>query len=235
MLNALLFGLVASSALVLGGVVGAFYRPPQRVIAAVLAFASGALITALATDLFAESFRTGGALFSGIGLLFGAAAFVVANTLLDRYVEGAGSSVSGFAILAAVVLDGIPENMALGVTLLQTSGTGALALLAAIFASNLPKALGGAVGMRDQGRTRLFAISVWTATAVVLALSVVAGNAVLSGASAQTLSVLLAFAGGAVLASLADTLMPDAYREGGPYVAFATAAGFFVSFLLAEL
>ena len=159
----------------------------------------------------------------------------MADALLDRYIEGAGSNVSGFAILAAVVLDGIPENMALGVTLLQTSATGALALLVAIFASNLPEALGGAVGMRDQGRSRLFAISVWTATAVVLALSVVAGNAVLSGARHETLSILLAFAGGAVLASLADTLMPDAYREGGSYVAFATAAGFFVSFLLAEL
>ena len=235
MLNALLFGLVASSALVLGGVVGAFYRPPRRVIAVVLAFASGALITALATDLFAESFRTGGALFSGIGLLAGAAAFVVADALLDRYIEGAGSNVSGFAILAAVVLDGIPENMALGVALLETSGAGALALLVAIFASNLPEALGGAVGMRDQGRTRLFAISVWSATAAVLALSVVAGNAVLTDARPETLSVLLAFAGGAVLASLADTLMPDAYREGGSYVAFATAAGFFASFLLAEL
>jgi len=143
------------------------------VIAVVLAFASGALITALATDLFA--------------------------------------------------------------TLLETSGAGALALLAAIFASNLPEALGGAVGMRGQGRTRLFAISVWTAIAVVLALSVVAGNAVLSGARPETLSVLLAFAGGAVLASLADILMPDAYREGGPYAAFATAAGFFASFLLAQL
>ena len=235
MLNALLFGLAASSALVVGGVVGAFYSPPRNVIAVVLAFASGALITALATDLFAESFETGGALISGIGLLTGAAAFVVADSLLDRYIEGAGSNVSGFALLAAVILDGIPENMALGVTLLQTSSTGALALLAAIFASNLPEALGGAVSMRDQGRSRTFAVAVWTATAVLLALSVVAGNAVLAGASQETLSVLLAFAGGAVLASLADTLMPDAYREGGPYVAFATAAGFFVSFLLAEL
>jgi zinc transporter, ZIP family len=105
-----------------------------------------------------------------------------------------------------VVLDGIPENMALGVTLLQTSGAGALALLAAIFASNLPEALGGAVSMRDQGRSPTFAVVVWTATAVLLALSVVAGNAVLSSAAPGTLSV-----------------------------AFATAVGFFVSFLLAEL
>lgn len=235
MLNALLFGSVASSALVIGGVIGAYWRPPDRLVAVALAFASGSLITALATDLFAEPFRTGGVWLSGFGLLGGAATFVVADELLDRYTKAAGSGVSGFAILAGVILDGIPENMALGVSLLQTSATGALALLVAIFASNLPEALGGAVSMRDQGRSRGFAIAVWTVTAVVLAAAVVIGNAALSGASRESLSVLLAFAGGAVLASLADTLMPDAYREGGKLVAFATAAGFFVSFVISEL
>ena len=89
--------------------------------------------------------------------------------------------------------------------------------------------------MRDQGRTRGFAIVVWTATAVILTAAVVVGNAALSGASEKSLSVLLSFAGGAVLASLADTLMPAAYREGGKSVAFATAAGFFVSFGSSEL
>lgn len=172
---------------------------------------------------------------SGIGLLAGAAAFVVADGLLDRYLEGAGSGVLGFAILAAVTLDGVPENMALGVSLLQTSWTGALALLVAIFASNLPEALGGTVSMRDQGCTRGFAIVVWTATAVILTAAVVVGNAALSGTSEKPLFVLLSFAGGAVLASLADTLMPAAYREGGKSVAFATAAGFFVSFGISEL
>ena len=235
MLNALLFGLIASSALVIGGVIGAYWRPPDRLVAGALAFASGALVTALATDLFVEPFRAGGALFAGIGLLAGAATFVVADGLLDRYIQGVGGSVSGFAILAGVILDGIPENMALGVSLLQTSWTGALALLVAIFASNLPEALGGAVSMRDQGRTSGFAIAVWAVTAVVLAVAVVVGNAALSGVGEEPLSVLLAFAGGAVLASLADTLMPDAYREGGKLVAFATAAGFFVSFVISEL
>jgi ZIP family zinc transporter len=160
----------------------------------------------------------------------GAAVFVVADRLLEHYKSGAGSGVSGFAILAAVTLDGIPENMALGVSLL--GGTGSLALLVAIFASNLPEALGGAVGMRDQGRSEGFVILVWTATALLLAASVVVGSAALSGADERLLSVLLAFAGGAVLASLADTLMPDAYREGGALVAFATAAGFFLSFMI---
>jgi zinc transporter, ZIP family len=227
-LEALLFGLIASSALVIGGVAGAYWRPPRPLVAVALAFASGALITALAFDLFEESFNKGGAWLSGVGLLVGAAAFVAADELLDRHIEGGG--VSGFAILAAVTLDGVPENMALGVTLLE--GTGSLVLLVAIFASNLPEALGGAVGMRDQGRSGGFVILVWTVTALLLAASVVVGSAALSGADEKLLAVLLAFAGGAVLASLADTLMPDAYREGGALVAFATAAGFFLSFMI---
>ena len=143
MLTALLFGLAASSALAAGGVAGALWRSPRPLVAAALAFARGALITALAFDLFEESFETGGVWSSGVWLLVGAAAFVAADGLLDRYIEGAGSDVSGFAILAAVTLDGVPENMALGVSLLQTSWTGALALLVAIFASNSPRLWAG--------------------------------------------------------------------------------------------
>ena len=161
---------------------------------------------------------------------------MAADELLDRYiVKGASGGVSAFGLLAGVTLDGIPENMALGVSLLETSGAGALTLLVAIFFSNLPEALGGAVGMRQQGRSRRFAIGVWSATAVVLAAAVVLGNFALSGMEEGPLAVLLSFAGGAVLASLADTLMPDAYREGGAWVALATTAGFLLSFLISEI
>jgi zinc transporter, ZIP family len=234
-LNVILFSLAASSALVIGAVAGAYWTPPKPLLASALAFASGALITALAFDLFQESFERGGAWVSAIGLLLGAATFVAADELLDRYIEGAGGNVSAFALLAGVTLDGIPENMALGVLLLESSGAGALTLLVAIFFSNLPEALGGAVGMRQQGRSRGFAIGVWSATAVVLAVAVVLGNVALSGVGEGPLAVLLSFAGGAVLASLADTLMPDAYREGGAWVAFATTAGFLLSFLISEI
>jgi zinc transporter, ZIP family len=233
-LNVILFGLAASSALVIGAVAGAYWTPPKALLASALAFASGALITALAFDLFQESFERG-AWLSAIGLLLGAATFVAADELLDRYIEGASDGVSAFALLAGVTLDGIPENMALGVSLLETSGAGALTLLVAIFFSNLPEALGGAVGMRQQGRSRRFAIGVWSATAVGLAAAVVVGNFALSGMAEGPLAVLLSFAGGAVLASLADTLMPDAYREGGAWVAFATTAGFLLSFLISEI
>jgi ZIP family zinc transporter len=87
MLGALVFGLVASSALVIGAVAGAYWTPPRLLLASALAFASGVLITALAFDLFDESFKRGGAWLSAIGLLAGAAAFVAADELLDRYIR----------------------------------------------------------------------------------------------------------------------------------------------------
>lgn len=114
-------------------------------------------------------------------------------------------------------------------------GTGGLALLAAIFVSNFPEALVGSASMRQQGRSAAFVVGTWVACGVVLALAVVVGAGPLSATPPETLSLPLAFAAGAVLASLADTLMPEAYEQGGPLVALSTTAGFVLSFLLATL
>ena len=98
-----------------------------------------------------------------------------------------------------------------------------------IFFSNLPESLVGAVAMRDEGRSAGAVLGLWAACALLLALAVVAGRALAGPLSEPVLSVALGFAGGAVLASLADTLMPEAFQHGRPFNAFATAAGFFVS------
>ncbi len=244
MLTALLYGLAASSALVIGAGLGSRFSPTRTVTGVLLAFASGALISALAFELFEDAFELGGALRSGLGLLAGAAAFVIANTLLDRHVAvddaeetgergtaaGGARSGVGWALLAAVTLDGVPENLALGVSLVEGAS---LTLLVAIFFSNLPESLVGAVTMREEGRSVRAVLTIWTVCAILLAASVVLGRGVASGLSDEVLAVALGFAGGAVLASLADTLMPEAFEHGRPFNAFATAAGFFVSFVLA--
>jgi len=108
-----------------------------------------------------------------------------------------------------------------------------VSLLVAIFASNLPEALVGAVAMRGEGRGARTVMGTWIVCAVVLALAVVLGRGVAGGLDDSILAVALGFAGGAVLASLADTLMPEAYEHGRPWNAFATAAGFFLSYILA--
>jgi ZIP family zinc transporter len=239
----LLFAVVASSALVAGGVLGSYWDAPTTFTGMMLAFASGSLIAALCFELFPEAFELGGAWRAGLGLLLGGTAFVIANTALDRWVAGSaqkdqrekvqrGSEGVGFALLAAVTLDGVPENLALGVSLVEE---GSLALLVAIFFSNLPESLVGAVAMRRDGRSPRYAITIWSLCALILAVAVVLGWAALGGASEHLLAFFLAFAGGAVLASLADTLMPEAFEHGRPWNSFATAAGFFLAFMLATL
>jgi zinc transporter, ZIP family len=264
--QALVFGLLGSSALVIGGALGAFWRTPQRISGVLLAFASGTLISALAFELFPEAVHLGGRWPAGLGLIAGGLTFVVINTALDSWVarsagdpyeipgtspeaaealSGAeaeqaerveeaasrsGGAAVGFALLAAVTLDGVPENLALGVSLL--SGGSSIALLVAIFCSNFPEALVGAVAMRRGGRSAPFAVGIWALAAVLLTFAVVFGRGVFAQLPEEHLSFPLAFAGGAVLASLADTLMPEAFEHGRPLNSMATAVGFLLAFVL---
>ncbi len=256
----LLFGVIASSALVIGALIGVRFELPKRILAILLSFAAGSLITALAFELFEDAYERGGIWRAAVGLFLGALVFTVLSALLDRWAQ-AGSrtappdeyqgspkldtdaaaterspasastrGAAGMALLAAVTLDGVPENLALGVSLGE--GTGGLALLAAIFVSNLPESLVGAASMRSQGRSVLSVVGLWVACAVLLVIAVVVGAGPLANTDPEEISLPLAFAAGAVIASLADTLMPEAYEHGGPAVALSTAAGFVLSFVL---
>ena len=108
-------------------------------------------------------------------------------------------------------------------------------LLVAIFVSNFPESLVGAVAMRTEDRSTTFVVGIWTATAVALTVAVIVGWSVAEGMSPGVLAFALAFAGGAVLASLADTLMPEAFEHGRPFNAMATAFGFLLAFVLSDL
>lgn len=257
MQQAVVFSLVASSALIAGSVVGALVQVPKRVLAFLLAFASGALITAMAFELYHGAVARSDAIRAGIAFTAGAAVFIAIDSWLDRRVaattptrtapkleRGAATieeptprsstgGLAGFALLAAVTLDGVPENLALGVSIGDAHGS--LALLLAIFASNFPESLVGSAQMRAAGRSRRFAVTTWLAASVLLAAACVVGYLAFGDAGDDTISIPLALAGGAVIASLVDTLMPEAYAEGGPLVAFATVGGFLLSYVLAPI
>lgn len=226
-MKTVLFALGASLPLLLGAALGVLWSPPKRLVAVVLAFATGALISAVSFELFEESYAGGGVWRSGLGFAAGATTFVALDWALART---SGTNPTGLALLAAVTLDGIPENTALGVSL--SAGTGSVALLVAVFVSNFPEALAGAVSMKDQGRPRRQILGLWAGATVLLAGAVVLGRLAFAGASPQQIALPLAFAAGAVLASVVDTLAPEAFSEGGPPVALASAGGFFLAFLL---
>ncbi len=222
----LLFGIGTALPLVAGAIIGIYLEVPRTAVAALLAFASGSLITGLAFELFEPAFRSAGLVLTTAGLFAGTGLYVVV-----KYRAGSGAGPSGYPLLAAVIFDGLAENVTLGVAIVGGSIDGPFAILVGIASNNLPEAIGGAKGMVENGTSVLPTLLIWTATATGLALAVVVGYAVFSGVGATTLAFIRATGGGAVLASLAIEIMPDAYEAGGPAVAFSTAAGFLVTFV----
>lgn len=225
--TALLYGLGTAIPLVIGAAIGLHTTLPAPLLASLMAFGAGTMIAAVTNELFEPAFVQAGALTAGLALVIGAAVYVGADRLLERR---EGATAVGWALMLGTVLDGVPENTALGVSL---GSGGGLVLLVAIAAGNVPEAIGGSALLhrrRDIARGRAFLL--WVLTGAALVGVTVAGHGLSDHLTATPISVIQAFAGGATVAVLADSLMPEAYREGGWWVGIATSAGFLVAFLL---
>ncbi len=257
MLTALLFGAIASSAFVVGVLIGLFTSPSRRVVAAVLAFGGGVLVSALTFDLIEEAFETGTTPYVIGGFLVGALIYVAVASVLDRMAaqspkrEGrnsedvvpnapripetkAAATVSGMALLAGAILDGIPENAAIGISLHAEGQQLGIVLLAAVFLANLPESISSTVGFREEGRSNAWIVGIWAVAGVACMLATVVGYALLGGLPPNLIGAALALAAGGILAMLADTVFPEAFENGGPVVALATAVGFSCALLLAQ-
>lgn len=243
------WGLVGGSALVVGAAIAWFVRVPQRVIATVMAFGAGVLISALAFDLTLEAAETGGIGPTVVGFLGGAVAYVLANVLLarrgarHRKRSGAGHpdlqpteaemSGSGTAIAVGALLDGIPESVVLGVSLLE-GGVVSTAVIAAVVISNLPEGLSSAAGMKSAGRSARYVFGVWGSIALVSGVAAAAGYLALGSASDRLLAVITAVAAGAILTMVADTMIPEAFERTHLYAGLTASVGFLLAFAISQ-
>jgi zinc transporter, ZIP family len=239
---AFLWGGLAASSLVLGGLIALRFRVGGQLLGLVLGFGAGVLISAVAYELVEEAFVASGSSDWVVGGLFaGALVFFGGDELIDRLGGGHRKSMDGeqeegkaLAIVLGIVLDGIPESVVIGLTVLQ-GGSVSVAILVAVFLSNLPEAVGATSGLAIAGWRRVYIIGLWVLVALVSALASLAGYAFLGDASATTIAFVLAFAGGAILAMLAETMMPEAFLRGGKAVGLATTLGFAVAFAVSVL
>jgi len=240
MLEAGLWGFGAALALVLGALAGLAGKVPRRLVALAMAFGAGALISALAYDLTEEAFTHGGSLAVAGGLPLGALAFFVGDQLLHR--RGAASSgprmrqigTNGPAIVLGALLDGIPESVVLGTTLLGGVGI-SVPFLAAVFVSNVPEGLSAAADLRKEGHRPGWIVGLWVGVALVSALAAALGYGLLGQMGSGTLPLIQAFAAGAILTMLADTMIPEAFADGGDLAGLATVFGFATAFLLSTV
>ena len=235
--EAFAWGAFGGAALILGAAAGIWLHLGTRVVGIVMAVGAGVLLSAVAFDLVEQAAdTTGGESTVAWGLAAGALTFFAGDTLIDRMggaqrksMDGPADPDSGLAIVLGAVLDGIPESIVLGLTLLS-GGEVSIAFVAAVFISNLPEGLAASVGLRRSGWTPARIIGLWTGVTLVSALAALAGYGLFDAASPGTVAFVLAFAGGAVLTMLADTMMPEAFDKAGPLVGLFTTAGFALAF-----
>jgi ZIP family zinc transporter len=233
------WGAFAASSLLIGALIALRFRISLRWIGLIMAFGSGVLISAVAFDLIQESFDlAGGGGRVVIGLFSGCLVFFAGDELIGRLggaerkkATGTQESGNGLGIVLGAVLDGVPESMVIGLTLIQGGAIG-VAYITAVFLSNLPEGISATRGLTDSGWPRGRVLGLWGIVVAVAALASLAGYTLLEGASDDTVAFVQTFAAGAILTMLATTMMPEAYEHGGKRVGIATTLGFATAYAI---
>lgn len=231
MSSAFLWGFVAATSLIVGGWIGLRFRVTERALGLVMGFGAGVLISAVAYELVLEavraSERSGAAV---LGLALGALAYYAGDLALERWQtrHAAASTGASLPLILGIVLDGVPESVVLGLTIVN-AGTVSTTFLVAVFLSNLPEAIAATRGLRDGGWSGGRVTRLWVLMAVVSGCAAMLGYGAFAAAGPHPLAFVQAFAAGAVLTMLADTMIPEAFRHGGRVVGLLTALGFVVS------
>ena len=226
------WGAVAASSLVLGMSLGLLRPWPNRLIGLVLAFGAGALVSAVSFELFEEGVQVGGAAAVGIGLGVGAVVYFVLARAVEKLGPGGGSG--GTALALGAFLDGIPEQMVLGIGIAAGEGV-SVALLVAIFVSNLPEAIGSAIDMREAGTAVRSIRLLWLGVAALCALATPLGYALAAGTGGHFQAGINGFAAGALIVMLVDSMIPEATEQAGRTTGLVTTLGFAVAAGLSTL
>jgi ZIP family zinc transporter len=213
-----------------------------------MAFGAGVLIAALTFSLIEEAYNLVNDLVPVVlGFTLGGLSYSIANYILNKrsstknrkrsHAEnaGGGKNASGIALMIGSLMDNIPENMALGISLVAGGGTVNIVLIAPIFISNFPEGLASSQGMKNNGKSITKTLLLWLVVVAIGTISSVIGFSVLSNANKDIVSIALSYASGAILVMLSESMIPEEFEEGGSKIGLATMAGFAVAFILGRI
>ena len=238
MIEAFFWGLGAAFSLIIGNWFAVYLKISRRMLGLIMAFGVGVLISAVSFELIEEAFRsTNRASALALGLMAGSTTFFIGDLLIDHIggrkhrITHSDTRNSGLAILLGTVLDGIPESIVIGLTLVK-GGAVSVAMVIAVFLSNLPEAISATTSLRASGWGRGRTLGLWAVVAILSGCAAWTGYAFFDNASPETLAFTLAFAGGALLTMVADSMMPEAYRDSGKLAGLITTFGFGLAYLI---
>jgi ZIP family zinc transporter len=240
MAEAAFWGLVGASALIIGAEVAFAFKLSRMVIGLIMAFGVGALISSVAYELVLPATEDAEVWQVALGLAAGSLVFFIGDRLIaklggsNRKNPDGSDDGSGLGLVLGTFLDGVPESAVLGMSLVGGGGV-SVALLAGIWISNFPEALGSSVNLERSGMGKGKIRLIWLGIMAVSALAAAIGFAVVNNSSTKTGALVEAFAAGALLTMIADEMAPEAYERSAIYAGVATVAGFAVALFLTSL
>ncbi|MBC7118841.1 MAG: ZIP family zinc transporter [Methanobacteriaceae archaeon] len=235
------WGFFAGSALLIGAILGYCFRMPKRLVASIMAFGAGVLISAVAFELMDEAYKLGGFAHVTLGFISGAVIFTGVNVYLARkggkYRKRSGEHMlesDSLAIAVGSIIDGIPESVAIGLTMIE-GGIVSMATVIAIFLSNVPEGLSSSVGMKRAGWKAISIFGLWVSVTFCTAIASIGGYSLFNNLPPGITATSMAFAAGAILAMLVDTMIPEAFSETHDLAGLITVLGFIISFILSKI
>ena len=233
MAEALFWGIISASSLLLGGLLTFVIKVSSKPLGLIMGFGAGVLISAVAFEMAHKAIilsgRTG---MAAIGLFAGCMTFYFGDRLIEKMgghrrkaIHGAHGTQLAMPIILGIILDGIPESLVIGLSLIDSNVVG-YSFLIAVFLSNLPETIAATAGLLAGGWRKRNIVALWLFVVLICGLASMAGFAFFDDASKPTQSFVQSFAGGAILVMLADTMMPEALSHGGKLAGVFTTIGF---------
>lgn len=248
---AALSGVIAGGALLAGSAVAWFVDIPKRVVAAIMALGAGVLISTLAFELVEEAAQDGGLIPTTSGFLAGAILYISADWLVSRPARAArvpaGTNIvarrataaaagggGGLAIAIGALIDGIPESIVMGLSVLQVGGL-SVPIVAAVAISNIPEGLGSTAELKRSGATGRRVALLWSSIAAITVVASVVGFVAFQSAPVSLVAVITTIAAGGLLAMVCNTMIPEAFAEQRALTGLWATIGFLAAFVLHEL
>jgi ZIP family zinc transporter len=238
---AIFWGFVSGLPLVAGAIVTRFFTFNKKTIGIIMAFGSGVMISVISFSLMKEAYELGGIIPISVGFTVGAIIFGIGNREIHKrgarhrkrpfHPETKNMKATGLVLALGSLMDNIPESIALGISLVGASSVTS-ALLAGIILTNFPEAVASSQAMKVVKRNPKYILSTWGSIAAANIAAAAAGFLFFGQIGPEGVAIALSLAAGAILAMLAETMMPEAYELGGFHISLATAAGFLVAFVI---